>query len=215
MIPLHSAMMSYSACRPFTAELKVYIHIIIQMKVERNIKLKLTTFDRNTGASCRAGQASTAATTSLVVQCTAATSLVVQCTAATSLVVQCTAATSLVVHCTAATSLVVQCTAITSLVVQCTATTSLVVQCTATTSLIVQCTATTSLVVQCTATVLSIIIMLMRDEEGRKKQARSYKQQGKATQHTQGSHFFKKKELPLVGLELTTLHTLNRAFYQL
>ena len=29
----------------------------------------------------------------------------------------------------------------------------------------------------------------MRDEkEGRKKQARSYKQQGKATQHTQGSH---------------------------
>ena len=34
------------------------------------------------------------------------------------------------------------------------------------------------------------IIMLMRDEkEGRKKQARSSKQQGKATQHTQGSHF--------------------------
>ena len=30
----------------------------------------------------------------------------------------------------------------------------------------------------------------MRDEkEGRKKQARSNKQQGKATQHTQGSHF--------------------------
>ena len=31
---------------------------------------------------------------------------------------------------------------------------------------------------------------LMRDEkEGRKKQARSNKQQGKETQHTQGSHF--------------------------
>ena len=35
-----------------------------------------------------------------------------------------------------------------------------------------------------------IIHVLMRDEkEGRKKQARSNKQQGKATQHTQGSHF--------------------------
>ena len=33
-------------------------------------------------------------------------------------------------------------------------------------------------------------VLLMRDEkEGRKKQARSNKQQGKATQHTQGSHF--------------------------
>ena len=32
--------------------------------------------------------------------------------------------------------------------------------------------------------------VLMRDEkEGRKKQGRSNKQQGKATQHTQGSHF--------------------------
>ena len=32
--------------------------------------------------------------------------------------------------------------------------------------------------------------VLMRDEkEGRNKQARSNKQQGKATQHTQGSHF--------------------------
>ena len=34
------------------------------------------------------------------------------------------------------------------------------------------------------------IHVLMKDEkEGRKKQARSNKQQGKATQHTQGSHF--------------------------
>ena len=48
----------------------------------------------------------------------------------------------------------------------------------------------------------------MRDEkEGRKKQARSNKQQGKATQHTQGSHFSKKNELPQVGLEPTTLYT--------
>ena len=38
----------------------------------------------------------------------------------------------------------------------------------------------------------------MRDE--RKKQARSNKQQGKATQHTQGSHFLSKKnELHRVG----------------
>ena len=35
------------------------------------------------------------------------------------------------------------------------------------------------------------IHVLMRDEkEGRKKQARSNKQQGKATQHTQGSHLY-------------------------
>ena len=34
----------------------------------------------------------------------------------------------------------------------------------------------------------------MREEkEGRKKQARSYKQHGKATQHTQGSHFSQEK----------------------
>ena len=35
--------------------------------------------------------------------------------------------------------------------------------------------------------------MFMRDAEGRKKQARSNEQQGKATQHTQGSHFSKEK----------------------
>ena len=41
---------------------------------------------------------------------------------------------------------------------------------------------------------ISHVHVLMRDEkEGRKKQARSNKQQGKATQHTQGSHFFKEK----------------------
>ena len=45
------------------------------------------------------------------------------------------------------------------------------------------------------------IHVLMRDEkEGRKKQARSNKQQGKVTQHTQGNHFsYKKNELPRVG----------------
>ena len=41
--------------------------------------------------------------------------------------------------------------------------------------------------------------VLMRDE----KEARSNKQQGKATQHTQGSHFFQKNELT----SLTTLHS--------
>ena len=48
----------------------------------------------------------------------------------------------------------------------------------------------TTLCIHCVCT----IYMLMRDEkEGRKKQARSNKQQGKATQHTQGSHFSKEK----------------------
>ena len=43
----------------------------------------------------------------------------------------------------------------------------------------------------CTHVTASVFVhVLMRDErEGRKKQARSNKQQGKATQHTQGSHF--------------------------
>ena len=40
--------------------------------------------------------------------------------------------------------------------------------------------------------------LLMRDEEGRKKQARSYTQQGKETQHTQGSHL-EKGDMPRVG----------------
>ena len=45
-----------------------------------------------------------------------------------------------------------------------------------------------------------IMNMLMRDEkEGRKKQARSYKQQSKATQHTQGGHFSKEKRAALGG----------------
>ena len=54
----------------------------------------------------------------------------------------------------------------------------------------------------------------MRDEkEGIKKQARSNKQQGKATQHTQGSHFSYENELPRVGLEPTTLYTLDMYVY--
>ena len=58
------------------------------------------------------------------------------------------------------------------------------------------------------------IHVLMRDEkEGRKKQAWSNKQQGKATQHTQGSPLPKTNELPQVGLEPTTLYTLDRALY--
>ena len=57
---------------------------------------------------------------------------------------------------------------------------------------------------------------VQRDEkEGRKKQARSNKQQGKATQHTQfkAVPFPKKNELPRVGLKPTTLYTLDRALY--
>ena len=42
--------------------------------------------------------------------------------------------------------------------------------------------------------IVHIMDVLMRDEkEGRKKQARSNKQQGKAIQHTQGSHFYLEK----------------------
>ena len=50
------------------------------------------------------------------------------------------------------------------------------------------------------------------EKEGRKKEVSKVKQ-GKATQHAQGSHFSKKNELPHVGLEPTTLHTLDRALY--
>ena len=50
--------------------------------------------------------------------------------------------------------------------------------------------------------------VLEMKKEGRKKQARLNKQQGKATQHTQGSHFSKgRNELPRVRLSCTcTLH---------
>ena len=53
------------------------------------------------------------------------------------------------------------------------------------------------------------VTVLMRDEnEGRKKQGSSNKQ-GKATQH-KAVTFPKKNELPQVGLEPTTLYTLDR-----
>ena len=56
----------------------------------------------------------------------------------------------------------------------------------------------------------------MRDEkEERKKQARSNKQT-KAKQHStpKAVTFPRKNELPQVGLEPTTLYTLDRALYQ-
>ena len=56
----------------------------------------------------------------------------------------------------------------------------------------------------------------MRDEkEERKKQARSNKQTNKAKQHStpKAVTFPRKNELPQVGLEPTTLYTLDRALY--
>ena len=58
----------------------------------------------------------------------------------------------------------------------------------------------------------------MRDEkEERKKQAWSNKQTNKAKQHStpKAVTFPRKNELPQVGLEPTTLYTLDRALYQL
>ena len=56
--------------------------------------------------------------------------------------------------------------------------------------------------------------VLMRDEkEGRKKQARCNKQQGKQHSTPKAVTFPKKNELPRVGLEPTTLYTLDRALY--
>ena len=46
----------------------------------------------------------------------------------------------------------------------------------------------------CTSTVVAIHVLTRDEKEGRKKKARSNKQQGKATQHTQGT-FPKKNEL--------------------
>ena len=59
-----------------------------------------------------------------------------------------------------------------------------------------------------------MIHVLMRDEkEVRKKQARSYKQQAKQHSTPKAVTFPKKNELPQVGLEHTTLYTLDRALY--
>ena len=59
--------------------------------------------------------------------------------------------------------------------------------------------------------------MFMRDEkEGRKEQAKPNKQQGKATQHAQGSHFSKENRAALGGTRThDTLHSIDRALYQL
>ena len=55
---------------------------------------------------------------------------------------------------------------------------------------------------------------VMRDEkEGRKKQARSNKQQGKTTQHTQGSHFSKK--MSFLGWDSNPQHSVRAHVYTL
>ena len=53
--------------------------------------------------------------------------------------------------------------------------------------------------------------------EGRKKEASKVKQTNKAKQHStpKAVTFPRKNELPQVGLEPTTLYTLDRALYQL
>ena len=58
-------------------------------------------------------------------------------------------------------------------------------------------------------------MFLMRDEkEERKKQARSNKQTRQSNTSTPKAVTFpKKNELPRVGLEPTTLYTLDRALY--
>ena len=63
----------------------------------------------------------------------------------------------------------------------------------------------------------SLLMFLMTDEkEERKKQARSNKQTRQSnTAHPRQSLFPRKNELPQVGLEPTTLYTLDRALYQL
>ena len=62
----------------------------------------------------------------------------------------------------------------------------------------------------------SIYMLLIRDEkEERKKQAGLNKQTNKAKQHStpKAVTFPKKNELPRVGLEPTTLYSLDRALY--
>ena len=57
--------------------------------------------------------------------------------------------------------------------------------------------------------------VLLRDEEGRKKEARKVIQitQSKQRNTSKAVTFLKKNELPRVGLEPTTLPTLDRALY--
>ena len=54
----------------------------------------------------------------------------------------------------------------------------------------------------------------VRRKKERSKQGQTNKQ-GKATQHTQAVTFPRKNELPQVGVEPTTLYTLDRALYEL
>ena len=65
--------------------------------------------------------------------------------------------------------------------------------------------------------IVHVYMFLMRDEkEERRKQARSNKQtRQRNTAHPRQSLFPRKNELPQVGLEPTTLYTLDRALYQL
>ena len=73
---------------------------------------------------------------------------------------------------------------------------------------------TTIILTACLTPKLVRVHVLMRDEmEERKKQAES---NNKAKQHStpKAVTFPKKNELPRVGLEPTTLYTLDRALYQ-
>ena len=62
-----------------------------------------------------------------------------------------------------------------------------------------------------------IYTCLMRDEEGKKKEESKVIQTTRQsnTAHPRQSLFQRKNELPRVGFEPTTLHTLDRVLYQL
>ena len=63
---------------------------------------------------------------------------------------------------------------------------------------------------QCTCIYMFLMYTLMRDEKGRKKEtSKLYKQQTKQHSTPKAITFPKKNELPLVGFEPTTLHTLD------
>ena len=71
------------------------------------------------------------------------------------------------------------------------------------------CNVYTEAIIRRTTYNVYIHVLMRGEKEGRKKQARLNKQQGKVTQHTQGSHFSYENELPREGLE----PTLDRALY--
>ena len=76
-----------------------------------------------------------------------------------------------------------------------------------------------SMQLQCTCTYTYNLMYMFLNErwEGRKKEASKVKQTNKAKQHStpKAVTFPRKNELPQVGLEPTTLYTLDRALYQL